>query len=404
MHGNFRDCRRAILLALLVVSACTSSGTNEASTPVARSLATETNIAVYGSEGPILRQYTLELSTGQLVAGSSVSFPAGVQYAAVARKADHLYVSAGNQPLNSQLFAFDIAPGSGALSPRGAPLSPSGGRSINLSVNHQGTHLALAHSSANRAATVELAADGSMVAEVPQTGATATGPFPHQAKFDHAGQNLIVPGLALNGGDGTLTVFGFGEGQLTHAQTVTLAPGLGARHVEFDHSGRFVYLAVERGNRLHTHRFADGLLSATPIFDRTTLEDPLNNALARQRAGAIHAHPSARFLYLSNRQDVLDGTGALPGENNIAVFALDVATGEPTPIQHIDTRGVEARSFTIEPTGQYLIVGNQVARTVNGVVIPPSLAVFRIGADGKLSFLHKYVAGGEVFWVGSVAL
>ena len=404
MHGNFRDSGKAILLALLVASACTESSSNQASTPVARSLASGTNIAVYGSEGPILRQYTLDLSTGQLAAGSSVSFPAGVQYAAVARKADHLYVSAGNQPLNSQLFAFDIAPGSGALSPRGAPLAPSGGRSINLSVNHQGTHLALAHSSANRAAIVELAADGSMVGEVPQTGATATGPFPHQAKFDQAGQNVIVPGLALNGGDGTLTVFRFGEGQLTHAQTVTLAPGLGARHVEFDHSGRFVYLTVERGNRLHTYRFADGLLSATPIFDRTTLADQLNNLLARQRAGAIHAHPSAPFLYLSNRQDVLDGAGALPGENNIAVFALDVATGEPTPIQHIDTRGVEARSFTIDPTGQYLIVGNQVARTVSGVVIPPSLAVFRIGADGKLSFLQKYVVGGEVFRVGSVAL
>ena len=266
-------------------SACTESSINQASTPVARSLASGTNIAVYGSEGPILRQYTLDLSTGQLAAGSSVSFPAGVQYAAVARKADHLYVSAGNQPLNSQLFAFDIAPGSGALSPRGAPLAPSGGRSINLSVNHQGTHLALAHSSANRAAIVELAADGSMVGEVPQTGATATGPFPHQAKFDQAGQNLIVPGLALNGGDGTLTVFRFGEGQLTHAQTVTLAPGLGARHVEFDHSGRFVYLTVERGNRLHTYRFADGLLSATPIFDRTTLADQANNSLRTPAGG-----------------------------------------------------------------------------------------------------------------------
>jgi hypothetical protein len=65
---------------------------------------------------------------------------------------------------------------------------------------------------------------------------------------------------------------------------------------------------------------------------------------------------------------------------------------------------VRIRTPTTRSHSCNLIVGNQVARTVNGVVIPSSLAVFRIGADGKLSFLHKYVVGGEVFWVGSVAL
>jgi 6-phosphogluconolactonase (cycloisomerase 2 family) len=282
---------------------------------------------------------------------------------------------------------------------------PAGGRIINLSVNHQGTHLGLAHNVNNVAATVALAKDGSLAGEVAQQAPATTGPFPHQAKFDRAGHNLIVPGLALNGGDGTLTVFRVKQGQLTQTQTLTLAPGLGARHADFDHTGRFVHVVIERGNRLYTYRFKGGQLSPLPLFDQTTLADPANNAIARQRAGAIHVHPNKKVLYLSNRQDTLDAAGTLPGENNIAVFALDGATGKPTPLQHIDTRGVEARSFTIDPTGRYLIVGNQVPRTVNAVVIPRSLAVFRIGADGKLSFLHKHdVAAGDVFWVGAVQL
>jgi hypothetical protein len=42
---------------------------------------------------------------------------------------------------------------------------------------------------------------------------------------------------------------------------------------------------------------------------------------------------------------------------------------------------------------------------VNGVVIPRSLAVFRIGDSGRLTFLQKYdVSGGDVFWVGAVEL
>jgi hypothetical protein len=44
-------------------------------------------------------------------------------------------------------------------------------------------------------------------------------------------------------------------------------------------------------------------------------------------------------------------------------------------------------------------------RTVDSVVIPRSLAVFRIGRDGRLTYLDKVnVTAGDVFWVGSVAL
>lgn len=360
-------------------------------------------VVVYGSEGPLLRAYALDLSNGQLAATSSVPFTLNVQYVAVDRNSRHLYVSTSNGSTSHELHAFDVDPISGALSPRGAPLAPSGGRIIHLSVNHQDSHLALAHNQTGKAAIVALAGDGSLAGEVAQTDAT-TGPFPHQAKFDHAGHNLIVPGLALNGGDGTLTVFDVGQGLLTKTQTLTFPAGFGARHLDYGHDGRFVYVAMERGNRLYTYRFAGQRLSVTPVFDQSTLADPGHNALPRQRAGAIHVHPNGRFLYLSNRQDTVAGA-SLPGENNVAVFALDVSTGQPTLLQHIDTRGIEARTFTIDPTGQYLIVGNQVSRTVGTVVVPRSLAVFHIGGDGTLTFLHKYdVASGDVFWVGSIAL
>ena len=258
------------------------------------------------------------------------------------RKRENMYVSVSNGAAIPELFAFDIDSVSGALTQKGLPLVPAGGRIINLSINHQGTHLALANNVTNQAATVALAADGSLAGEVVQTVPATTGPFPHQAKFDDAGKNLIVPGLALNGGDGTFTVFGFKQGQLTKTQTLTLPPGIGARHVDFGHSGRFVYATIERGNRLYTYRFKDGLLSETPRFDQTTLADPSNNAIARQRAGAIHVHPKKPFLYLSNRQDTLVGV-TLPGENNIAVYALDAAERRAPLLQHIDTRGVEAR-------------------------------------------------------------
>jgi 6-phosphogluconolactonase (cycloisomerase 2 family) len=403
--------RTAIAALVLALAGCAEPAMTRPSLQQSHNaLATPGKVVVYGSEGAVLRQYALDLSTGQLIAESSVSLPVPplvvIQYAAADRMSAHLYISASNGGASPQLFAMDIDPASGSLASRPPALVPAGGRIINLSVNHQGTHLALAHNVTNQVAIMGLSADGSLTGEIAQSGSTATGPFPHQAKFDQDGHNLVVPGLALNGGDGTLTVFRFVDGQLTRTQTLTFPPGLAPRHLDYASSGRFVYVALERGNRLYSYGFENNRLSETPLFDQTTLEDPANTTRLRQRAGAIHVHPNGRFLYVSNRADAVDASNVFAGgENNIAVFSLDAATGQPTAIQHIDTRGIEARSFTIDPTGQYLVVGNQVPRTTAAGPVPRSLAVFRIGDDGRLTFVDKTdITGGDVFWVGSLQL
>jgi hypothetical protein len=99
------------------------------------------------------------------------------------------------------------------------------------------------------------------------------------------------------------------------------------------------------------------------------------------------------------------------GVNDIAVFAIDQATGEPTLIQHADTQGIFPRTFGIDASGRMLVAGNQEAMLVrDGDTIRkavPSLIVFRIGDDGRLTFLrrHDHPDNGEVcFWVGIVSL
>jgi 6-phosphogluconolactonase (cycloisomerase 2 family) len=81
-----------------------------------------------------------------------------------------------------------------------------------------------------------------------------------------------------------------------------------------------------------------------------TLAEP-NNIRARQAAGTVHVHPNGRFLYGPNRaeatiefqgQQVFKG-----GENSIVVYAINQSTGEPTPIQHIETRGIHPRTFHV---------------------------------------------------------
>jgi hypothetical protein len=98
------------------------------------------------------------------------------------------------------------------------------------------------------------------------------------------------------------------------------------------------------------------------------------------------------------------------GENNVAVFAIDPRSGEPTLIQHEETRGYEPRTFAIDPAGRFLVVANQKAMVARAgeAPTPPNLALFSIGADGKLTFIATtpitppMTQGGDAFWVGMV--
>ena len=154
-------------------------------------------------------------------------------------------------------------------------------------------------------------------------------------------------------------------------------------------------------------------LARAPMFVKDTLADP--NPKVRQAAGAIHVHPSGKFVYLTNRaSDLVDlnGTKAFTGgENNVAVFAIDQASGEPTLIQNADGHAVELRTFGIEPSGRMLVAASikpVPVRDAGGIkTVPAKLCVFHIGSDGKLELKRQYdvdTGAHQQFWSGMVTL
>ena len=100
-------------------------------------------------------------------------------------------------------------------------------------------------------------------------------------------------------------------------------------------------------------------------------------------------HPSGRFVYVGNR-----GTPTAGRRNEIAVFRINEATGEPTLVQNADTRGFTPRTFALDPSGRLLVVGNQSSVSVRDgnstTEVPANLAVFRIGSDGTLTFVQRH--------------
>src|SRR6266545_760545 len=90
-------------------------------------------------------------------------------------------------------------------------------------------------------------------------------------------------------------------------------------------------------------RLLGGKLDPEIAYRAETLAEP-NNIRARQAAGTVHVHPNGRFLYGANRAEATVEFQGKPvfkgGENSIVVYSINQSTGEPKPIQHIDTQKI----------------------------------------------------------------
>jgi hypothetical protein len=158
----------------------------------------------------------------------------------------------------------------------------------------------------------------------------------------------------------------------------------------------------------------DGRINPDIAYRAETLAEP-NNIRARQAAGTVHVHPNGRFVYGANRAEATTEFQGKPvfkgGENSIVVYSIDQSTGEPTPIQHIETQKIHPRTFHIDPSGRLLVAQHNLPVNVRDgdaiKTVPAGLSVFRMGDDGKLIFVRTYdvdVGDKTMFWMGMVPL
>jgi 6-phosphogluconolactonase len=392
-------------------------------------------VVLYAAVGAELTQYDVDLDSATLVKRGSVTLPANVQEAWPHPSKGYLYVAwsnggPSNLPLGSPapsgsqhgLSAFRIDPASGALLPHGQPASlPS--RPIHVTTDISGTHVLVAYNDPSGVTVHRIEPDGTIGSQVEPTAPLDVGIYGHQVRVDPSDEMVILvtrgngPTPRKPEDPGALKLFSYKDGLLTNR--LSIAPGGGfnfqVRHLDFHPSRRWVFVSLERQNKLQVYeKLKDGTLSRNPLFSKDTLADP-GNVRPGQALGTIHMHPNGRFVYLANRASgTMDFEGKavfVGGENNIAVFAINQDTGEPTLIQNVDTRGIHARTFGLDPSGRILVAGNMMQLSVRerkGVsTVPASLAVFRVRDDGKLDFARKYdvdVGSRNLFWMGIVAL
>ena len=358
-------------------------------------------VSLYANVGPELTHYDVDVAAATLTRRGTVSLPANVQYAWPHASRRFLYVAtsdsasgmgaAGN---THHVTALAIDPTTGELRPHGAPIRlPT--RPIHMATDIPSQFVLVAFNNPSAIRVYRINSDGMPGDEVAQPGAIDPGIFAHQVRAtpDNRQVILVTRGHDAAGGKpeepGALEVFDFSNGVLSNE--VSIAPdggyGFGPRHLDFHPSKPWVYVSLERQNALDLFELAGGGLSPVPRFRKPTLGRP---ATTRQAVGTVHVHPNGRTVYVANRAANADG------ENSLAVFAIDQATGEPNLIQHIDTHGVHPRTFHIDPSGRLMAVAH-----ITGAV----LSLFRIVEDGRLEFARAYdidVGQRTMWWMGMV--
>jgi 6-phosphogluconolactonase len=385
------------------------------------------NTVFYASTGPQLTLFGVDVAEAALEKRSTVVLPANVQYAWPHPSKRYLYVVSsdggpGVAGTTHVANAFRIDPASGSLQPHGEPRSLAS-RPIHVSVDASGDYLLTAYNAPSNVAVHRLNADGSIGEAVHQADKLDTGIYAHQIRTTRGNDAAILVTRGNNAADGrpedpgALKLFAFKHGALANLASIAPGSGLGfgPRHLDFHPSEPWVYVSVERQNKLYTYKLrSDGVLGREALFVKDTLADPVN-VKPGQGAGAIHVHPNGRFVYVTNRnQDEVDLQGRKvfnDGENNVAVFAIDEKTGEPNLIQTIEGHGIQLRTFGIDPTGRLLLAASikpLLVRDGNAVkTLTAGITVYRVNADGTLTFVRKYDVDtdkGQQFWSGMVAL
>jgi 6-phosphogluconolactonase len=125
--------------------------------------------------------------------------------------------------------------------------------------------------------------------------------------------------------------------------SISVKPGSGPRHIVFSANGKFAYLIQEMHADLTAFSYHDGTFKK---LQETTFTD--KDFKGENGGSDIQFSPDGKFLYVSNR-----GTA-----NTITTFAI-AKDGTLVKKGQVSTNGQGPRAFTIDPTGNWLLVGHQ---------------------------------------------
>jgi len=247
-------------------------------------------------------------------------------------------------------FAIDAATGS--LTRLGQQAS-GGADPCHLVVDRGGRNLLVANYTGGTVAVLPLDGKGRPSPASAVRQQVGTGPDRERQEAAHAHAIVLDPAerfaLAADLGADRIFVYRYGAASGTlepnDPGAAPLDPGSGPRHLAWHASGEYLYAIDELRSTVTALRYDAKRGVLEPFQTITTLPAGFSG---KNKAAEIAVSPDGRFLYASNR-----------GDDSLAMFGIDAASGALVPAGRFPTGGRSPRHFAIDPSGRWLLAANQ---------------------------------------------
>jgi 6-phosphogluconolactonase len=264
---------------------------------------------------------------------------------------------------NGGVWAFRINRATGELTKLNQ-VDAGGGGTTFLYLDAPSLTLLATNFGSGSIASFAIGSDGSLSERISLVTETGSGPNVRQ-KSAHAHSVIVDPtgryALVADLGADKVFIYAFDRKthslkQDPHGEYVS-PPGSGPRHVSFHPNGRVAYVFCELTADLQTVRWnaAAGKLSLLQTTSTNSADFKGKSSIAE-----IAVSRDGRFVYVSNR-----------GENTLVSYSVNPASGELAFAQRL-TSGGDPWSFTIHPTGRWLLVANEHTNKVQVIAIDPT--------------------------------
>jgi len=262
--------------------------------------------------------------------------------------------------------AFAIDPKTGDLALLNQQSSEGGGP-CHLVVDKTGRDVLVANYGGGTVAVLPIEADGRLKPASSVQAHQGSGPnkgrqekpHAHGIYLDAAERFALSPDL---GADRVFVYrFDAAKGMLEAHGSGTLEPGSGPRHLAFHPTGKYLYVINELLSTVSVFSYDAEKGALTPIQTVSALPAGFSGT---SWTAEVAVSPDGRFVYGSNR-----------GDDTLAVFRVDAATGRLTAAGHAPVGGKTPRHFAIDPTGRFILAGHQGSGTIAVLRLDPKTGI-----------------------------
>ncbi|MDA9777884.1 lactonase family protein [Rubripirellula sp.] len=229
-------------------------------------------------------------------------------------------------------------------------VAPNGSGPCHLAIDSTGTTMLISNYGSGNLASVKLNPDGTIESSTWSdqypTLVNNQKPHAHHATFTHDNQFAV----ACDAGLDRICVYRHDAKNaslmINDPAFVETAKESHPRHLTFSNDGRYCYAINEKAMSVTVFSFDTANGQLNEIQTISTLPNDYEGTIGS--TAELIMHPNGKFLYGSNR-----------GPDNLVCYSVDPANGTLSLAGHTATGGQTARSFGIDATGHWMLIGNQ---------------------------------------------